>query len=467
MSTPLTLVTRRMELERRSNILLTEVEKWVTRTSDQLDFNTHYSQLQALYITMKIFFDKQKNLLEKLKTTAEIEDFQIQIFTLLRIISMAQGLWDFFRDKLELRFNPDLRDQLAFADTVSFDCYRSTLDKAKEFKIITADQFREPPLTYLEVVASPGTLARGRGIPGYQDQKLPIPIIELPWDHITNLWEYLSLPHEVVHDLEADLNLRPVLINSLNENLITSGVPESRISIWLKWQKEIFADLVALLLAGPAFAYSMINTLFLPHQEVISYNDDDSHPSHYIRIFLISAFVRTLITENENIKQDADRLDKLWIQLYGNIEKIGSHKVDDFQNDFPIVFNALIDTKFDILKGHSVRELIPYTVNDDAKIRNAITFLKTGQNRPSPHSLNPRHIVSASRLALDQIAIQSDDDSTTKINDLNTRTAELIKDNTKPGVRAAVSGDNEKHRKFVESLAEALYENSLKLEYKI
>jgi hypothetical protein len=245
--------------------------------------------------------------------------------------------------------------------------------------------------------------------------------------------------------------LRPVLLNSLKQRLIKAGLPDSRIDIWSKWEKEIFADLVGLLFAGPAFAYSMINTLLLPPQSVISYNSEDSHPSHYIRIFLNSAFVRTLIKGNKKIIKEADKLDNLWIKLYGNIEKIGDHMVIDFKNDLPIIFEALIDSKFDILKGYSVRELIPYTASDDAKIKSAIIFLISGQDRPS--YIRPRHIISASRLALDQIAIQSNDHSN-KINDLNIRTAELVKANTPSGLRAAV--DSKKHHDFIKSLAEAL-----------
>jgi hypothetical protein len=448
-----------MELERRSNVLPNEVEKWIQRTSHQIDFGTHYSQLQAIKIMMDVFFNRQKQIMEGFNSSTEIEDFQFRIFRLFREIIKAQGIWDFFRDKLELRFNPELRDPLAIADTVTFDCYRFALNKAQEFGIITPERFREPPLTYLAVTDSPATYARGT-LPwdqdhSLQDIKLPIPVIELPWDHISNLWEYLSLHHEVTHDLEADLKLRPVLTNSLKEKLCEAGISESRITIWLKWEKEIFADLVALLLAGPAFAYSMINTLLLPHQSVISYDDSDSHPSHYIRIFLNSAFVRTLIPENKNISQEADKLDNLWIQLYGKIEKIGNHKVDDFRNDFSIVFRSLIDTKFDILNGHSVRELIPYTITDDKRIRNATIFLTTGQNRSSSSLLSPRHIISASRLALDQIVSQSNDHRS-KINDLNNRTAELVKLNTPIGRRAPVTVDIKKHREFIKSLAEEL-----------
>lgn len=455
MSNPLTLVTRRMELERRSHMLPNEVKSWINRSINQIDFNSHYSQLQAINIMMEVFFDRQKKIIEGFNSPEEIADFQFRIFRLLREITRTQGIWDFFRDKLESRFNPELKDPLAIADTVAFDCYRSTLNKAQELDIITADQFREPPLTYLTVTDSPATLPRG-SLPwdedhSLKDAKLPIPVIELPWEHISNLWEFLSLHHEVAHDLEVDLQLRPVLLNSLKQRLIKAGVPDSRIDIWSKWEKEIFADLVGLLFAGPAFAYSMINTLLLPPQSVISYNSEDSHPSHYIRIFLNSAFVRTLIKGNKKIIKEADKLDNLWIKLYGNIEKIGNHMVIDFKNDLPIIFEALIDSKFDILKGYSVRELIPYTASDDAKIKSAIIFLISGQDRPS--YIRPRHIISASRLALDQIVIQSDDHSS-KINDLNTRTAELVKANTPSGLRAAV--DSKKHSDFIKSLAEAL-----------
>jgi hypothetical protein len=138
-------------------------------------------------------------------------------------------------------------------------------------------------------------------------------------------------------------------------------------------------------------------------------------------------------------------------QLYGNIQQLGNYKVDEIKSDFDIVFKALIDTKFEALKGHSLREIIPFTSQDDASIRAAAEFLVTGQNRPA--SIRPRHIISSSRLAVDKIISQSGDHST-KLNELNKRTAELVKANTQPGLRAAE--DSQKHRAFIASLTEAL-----------
>ena len=123
----------------------------------------------------------------------------------------------------------------------------------------------------------------------------------------------------------------------------------------------------------------------------------------------------------------------------------------DLKGDFALVFKALIDSKFEALKGHSVREIIPFTNQDNATIRAAFEFLVTGQNRPA--TIRPRYVISASRLAVDRIMSQANDHSA-KLKELNTRTAELVKANTPPGLRAAE--DSQKHRAFIVSLTEAM-----------
>jgi hypothetical protein len=456
MTLPLSLETRRLELQRRLDALPKEVEEWVTRTQQQIDYNSHYSQIQALKIMMDTMLARQKKLLEKLSLIKETADFERTLFSLIIEIIKVQQIWDFFRDKLELRFSPNFKDPLAIADTVAWDCYRPTLNKAQEFGIISQDRFREPPLTYLTAEFSPATWVRGSRPADGRDYLngtvvLPIPVIEIPWDHVVNVWEFLSLPHEVGHDIEADLGLRPVFQNSLAQQLRQNGVPEPRVRIWVSWEAEIVADLIGLLLAGPAFAYYMVNLLTLSPEAVTTYNDNDPHPSHYIRIFINTAFIKTLLIGDSTLVEDAKHLDDLWTQLYGNLTQLGNHKVADFKSDFDIVFKALIDTKFDALQKHSVREIIPFTNQDNATIRAAVEFLVTGQNRPS--NIRPRHVISASRLAVDRIMLQADNQST-KLIELNTRTTELVKANTPQGLRAAE--DSQKHRAFIVSLAEAI-----------
>jgi hypothetical protein len=124
----------------------------------------------------------------------------------------------------------------------------------------------------------------------------------VPWDHVENVWELTSLMHEVGHDLEADLKLRVPLVASLTQKLRAAGVPETRIARWAKWEGETFADLVALQLGGPAFAYALFHLLLLPGPTVTMLDPDDPHPNHYVRILMNAAYVLTLVPGNASLK---------------------------------------------------------------------------------------------------------------------------------------------------------------------
>ena len=148
-----------------------------------------------------------------------------------------------------MRFSDTFKDILWVADTVAWDCYRPVLEAAAGEDILPKSQFREPPLTYLTAEFSLATWVRGSRPHDGRDYNLgtanlPIPVVELPWDHVENVWEFLTLHHEVGHDLEADLKLRPVLQSTLQSLLIHAHVPPERILVWARWQDEIFADLV-------------------------------------------------------------------------------------------------------------------------------------------------------------------------------------------------------------------------------
>src|SRR5215204_1204182 len=128
-------MSRRLELQRRSNVLPDEVKEWVDRSLQQVDYNGHYSQMQAIRVMIDVFHVQQQELLKNLDSSTEIADFQRTVYLLIEKIIKAQSLWDFFRDKLELRFNPNFKDPLAISDTVAWDCYRPTLNNAHKFGI--------------------------------------------------------------------------------------------------------------------------------------------------------------------------------------------------------------------------------------------------------------------------------------------------------------------------------------------
>ena len=447
-----TLKIRREELRRRVEALPSEVREWQDRTQNDLDSNLHFSQLQAIGILVDTFAEQQTRLLDKMDPTGDTAEFQAAAFELVNSVIRSQRVWDFFRDKLDLRFSPTFKEVLWVADTAAWDCYDPVLEPAVDAKILERATKREPPLTYLTAEFSPSTWFRGSRPNDGRDyhlgtSRLPIPVIEVPWDHVKNSWEFMLLHHEVGHDLEADLQLRDVLAASLETELSNGGVPAARINRWLSWQGEVFADLVGLQLGGPAFTEALIHLLLLPATKVTTADPDDPHPTSYLRVLMNAAYIPTMIQDNQPLADHGKQIADRWISIYGN-----QPQFNELISDFTLVFHALMDTPLPALKKvNTLRELIPYTAADDQRIRNAVGFMRTGMNRPG--KLRPRHCISAARLAVTQTALEealSED----LLNDINQRTLELVRSNAPSGLRAA--GDSAPHKKFIASFVEKL-----------
>lgn len=452
-----TLTLRREELVRRIDALPAEVAEWSTRATGQIDMNVHFSQLEALKVFIGALVDKQKALMIGLDPSGDVEAFRSAALQVVDQVIKSQRAWDFFRDKLELRFSPDFKDVLWVADTIAWDCYRPVMDRAVDAAIVPASNVREPPLTYLTAEFSPATWVRGSRPNDGRDYHLgtsllPIPVIEVPWDHLGNLWELVSLQHEVGHDIEADLGLRPVLLASLQQELVSAGVPKDRVTVWTAWEGETFADFVGLQLGGPPFARGLMHLIMLPSAMVTTYNPEDPHPTHYTRILMNAAYIRTLAPATQAVQDDAAALEAVWTGQYA-----ATPALVPFEQDFPIVIKALMDTKFPILNDRTVRELMPYTAADDQRIRSAANFLRTNQNAPGPGSMAPRHVASAARLAAADAVSRSIADPaapaiSVTLGEINVRLGQLIHDQAPAGLRA---GDvSSPHKKFVASFAE-------------
>ena len=71
------------------------------------------------------------------------------------------SIWNFFRDRLELRFVPQFQQLLLVADLISHDCYATIMDRAKALRITPEQGFREYPLIGLVAQFSPATWRRG------------------------------------------------------------------------------------------------------------------------------------------------------------------------------------------------------------------------------------------------------------------------------------------------------------------
>jgi hypothetical protein len=447
-----TLSLRRAELERRVEALPVEVKEWQARTRGEVDLELHFSQLNAIGTLMDGFVAKQRTLLAGLDPEGNTDHFQSTAFELVKQIIRSQRVWDFFRDKLDLRFSPAFKDALWVADTVAWSCYRPVLEAASRAGILASTALREPPLTYLTAEFSPATWFRGSRPNDGRDYHLgtsllPIPVIELPWDHMQNSWEFMALHHEVGHDLEADLKLREALQDSLQTKLAAAVIPQERIDLWKAWQGEVFSDLVGLQLGGAAFGQALMHLLLLPAADVTTFDPEDPHPTHYLRILLNADYIPTLIPGFAPLVQDGQQLADRWLAIYGVLPGF-----DNLRSDFPHVYGALMDTALAVLQNKTVREMMPYKQADDVRIRAGAEYFRTGLNRPGK-DLEPRHCISSARLAVTQAAV---DGTATKelLETINKRTLELVRTNAPDGVRG--SDSSTPHKEFIASFVDTI-----------
>src|SRR5262245_27687785 len=123
------LTLRREEFARRVEGLPREIEAWRARAVNELDMNAHFSQLEALKVFMDALVERQRALLNGLEPDDDVEIFRNGSLGLIREVIKTQRMWDFFRDKLDLRFSPDFKDVLWVADTIAWDCYRPVMDR--------------------------------------------------------------------------------------------------------------------------------------------------------------------------------------------------------------------------------------------------------------------------------------------------------------------------------------------------
>ncbi len=294
------------EAQRRVNLLQAEVKRRYDRaTNNPDDEKLHYSQLLTLNTMMQTLFQRQNGLLQKLRAAGTTSGADYR--QLLTEIAGAQGLWRVFDYIFDQRQDAQAQPLLDTADLIAHSCYRPCIDLARDWKLFD-QEFREPPLTYLDAVHSPLAAARssrvqslGMYVGRYRDQQLPVPITVLPFDHITSLWLFSALAHEVGHHLDQDLHApnQPNLSAEL-QGLVLDALTTTprRADNWARWCAEILADAFGILLGGAGFIYTMGSFLLPLAGAVEDAHEDDredaEHPPGMVRLELLVQMVRQL-----------------------------------------------------------------------------------------------------------------------------------------------------------------------------
>ena len=278
---------------------------------------------------------------------------------------------------------------LAAHDAIALDCYvvvRRALSGVFAGPLLK-------PLTYMEHGYSPATQRRGVALSRLLGDSNPFPVIRVPWDR-DNPWQPVFL-HEVAHNLQADMGIWQENAEAVARRLATMRFDPLVVTVFRRWHKEIFADLAALLLGGTASAWGMMEFLSHPGARAMTYRPGGAHPTGWIRTLILTAMMRRM-----GFPEEAERAEKVWRSLYD--PRRGHRLPPVLLAAVPRVCRAVVDEiAYQPRRGlgqHALADAIPFTREDEARIRRGAISLTAGRMPDLP----PRFLVSASRYALEQ-----------------------------------------------------------------
>jgi hypothetical protein len=285
---------------------------------------------------------------------------------------------------------------LAAHDAIARDCY--AVVRAAAPKIFPGPLI--PPLTYLEHGYSPATMRRGVTLSRLLGESNPFPLIRIPYDR-DRPWQAVFL-HEVAHNLQADLGLWVQNRMALLQRLAEIGLAPLAISIFGRWHKEIFADLAALLLGGPAVAVGLAIFLAHPADKVMTYRPGGPHPTGYLRVLILVEMLRRM-----GFAEDARELARVWRRLYDPRRGHRMPKVllGAARRAIPALVDEIAFQPRRALAERALANVIPFRRDDQAAIRRGAVLLGRGR---IPGDLPPRHLVPAACYAIEAGA-QPDD----------------------------------------------------------
>jgi hypothetical protein len=312
----------------------------------------------------------------------------IDIALVERELDRARRLFGMFYEVFAQRgtaFGPSL----AAHDVIAEDCYVAVRQAAPRI-------FEGPllkPVCYMEHGYSPATMRRGVQLSRLLGEANPFPLIRIPWDR-DQPWQSVFL-HEVAHNLQADLGIWQENRTAVLQRVMGQARDPFLASVYGRWHKEIFADLAAILLGGPAAAWGMADFLAHPQPRTMTYRPGGAHPTAYLRVYLLAEMMRRI-----GFPSDATRLLRVWQGLYagGRANRIPVPLMQSAPRIIPEVVDEIAFQTRRNLAQRALVDVIPFRREDEVAIRQGARLLETGRAPALP----PRHLVSAAHYALER-----------------------------------------------------------------
>ena len=303
----------------------------------------------------------------------------------------AEQVWDFYFELFGQR-QSRFGTWLLGCDRIALDCYQYAY-----LGVGTARSIPAPPaFSYMRTGFSPATFRRGIPLRRLGRRLNPFPLIQLPYHRLVNPWTLGAILHEVCHNLHNDLGLARTIPAEIGRRLVENGVPAQVAAVWVRWNRETFADLAGLLLGGPAVVSSLMDVIGRSPEFVTQYTPGTPHPTPFLRVLVSVELLRRM-----GLEEEARIARSIWLRTYPRVPRgnIPARLLRTFEDAYPVVIDAICATPYPSLGGRTLAETLRFERKEQQMIEEAARRLAQGND---PGVVPERFLIGAARFALDR-----------------------------------------------------------------
>jgi len=302
-----------------------------------------------------------------------------------------EKIWDFYFEVFGLR-QTRYAKWLLSCDRIGLDCYRASYLGLGVARPIPAP----PPLSYLATGFGPATFRRGIPLRKLGKQLNPFPLIQLPYHRLVNPWTLGAVLHESGHNLQNDLGLQKDIPRKVGLRLLRAGASKRVTRTWVRWNREMFADMIGMLLGGPCVAGSLMDILARDPETVSHFRENGVHPTPWFRMLINTELLRRM-----GFESDAAKYRKAWLRIYpkpvpGSIPK---EMLRSFSEACPVAVDAMCYQPYRTLGNRTLAQVLNFGHKEQQMIEEASRRLAAGVD---PGIIPERFLIGAVRMALDR-----------------------------------------------------------------
>jgi hypothetical protein len=307
------------------------------------------------------------------------------------LVRATEKVWDFYFELFGQR-QSRYGDWLVSCDRIALDCYQAAYTSIGVAKSIPAPA----PFAYMRTGFSPATFRRGIALTRLGKQLNPFPLIQLPYHRLVNPWTLGAVLHEVSHNLQNELGIQREVPRRIGVALLDQGISKGVAATWVRWNRELFADLSGLLLGGPAVVASLMDVVGRGPEAVVTYSPTGPHPTPYLRTLLSIELLRRM-----GFQEEAERYRRAWTRLYPDPHT--GTLPDGLIRSFPAVCEIVVDAvcfrPYAELGNRAYAQCVRFGPKEQQMVEETAQRLAAGND---PGIIPERYVIAASRVALDR-----------------------------------------------------------------